>query len=168
MCWKTRSDLSRDCPEKAKMWKKYTESCSLKWGEFYCVLSAVILPGKSIIPCESLMILGKQTHSKSIHLPIKTTRCMHTNDTAGHWCCGTFLSRTEVLYNTPLSIHRHAGYKKNGVCNHFQREARQGTMWDISSLVLYFTFVFHTHTRLCLRHFSSSLSLFLSVSIFSQ
>lgn len=32
-----------------------------------------------------------------------------------------------VLHNVPLSIHRHAAYKKNEACSHFQQEAKRGT-----------------------------------------
>lgn len=43
----------------------------------------------------------------------------------GRWCCcGTFLSTAEVLHNMPLSIHRHAGYKKSRACDRFQRGAK--------------------------------------------
>lgn len=38
---------------------------------------------------------------------------MQLKDRVGHWCCGTFLFRAEVLHNIPLSILRRAGYKKN-------------------------------------------------------
>lgn len=34
---------------------------------------------------------------------------------------------TVVLHNVPLSIHRHAAYKKNEACSHFQQEAKRGT-----------------------------------------
>lgn len=47
-----------------------------------------------------------------------------------------------VLHNMPLSILRHAGYKKNGVCSCFQWEVKRGTMWKISNLMLYFASVF--------------------------
>lgn len=57
----------------------------------------------------------------------------------GRWCCcGTFLSTAEVLHNMPLSIHRHAGYKKNRACDRFQRGAKgEGTMWNIFLLVFH-------------------------------
>lgn len=80
---------------------------------------------------------------------------MHKKDSPGHWCCGTFLSRTEVLHNPPLSILRHAGYKKNE-----SFPARDESQCEIFRAPLA-VFHFYTNARLCFGDFSF-------VSIFSQ
>ena len=52
-------------------------------------------------------------------------------------------STTEVLHNMPLSIHRHAGYKKNRACDPFQRRERKAKGRCEIFSCLFFTFASH-------------------------
>lgn len=71
---------------------------------------------------------------------IKTTGCMYCGDAGA---VGHSPSTTEVLHNMPLSIHRHAGYKKNRACDPFQRRERKAKGRCEIFSCLFFTFASH-------------------------